>query len=182
MTTLGVISDTHIREGSRRSIPSSVWQAFEGVQLILHGGDFTASGVMTELETVAPVLAVRGNNDFGAFGDSLAVSRRVPVEQAVIGMVHGDRPVGNRAKPLADVTGNNVAGANAISHFEFDDDVHCIVFGHSHYPLLAWREIEGRRVLLLNPGSPTDRRFAPHFGCALLRIDGESIEAELIHW
>lgn len=183
MKTIGVISDTHIRENGKRIIPAQVWEAFEGVDLILHAGDFTSPSVFEELSTRADFFAVRGNNDFGAFGDSLPVSRRVEVEGVVIGMAHGDRAAHtNHAKPLTDAPGNSLAAAYAISHFQFDDDVTCVIFGHSHYPLLQWREIEGRRVLLLNPGSPLERRYAPHHACALLRVNGTELEAEHITW
>lgn len=150
--------------------------------MILYSGDFTSPGVLEILNAWAPTLAVRGNNDFGELS-TLPFSRRVEVEQVVIGMVHGDVPsVGRRVKPLLDAPGNREAAANAVSHFEFDDDVSCIIFGHSHHPLLQEREIEGRKVLLLNPGSPTDRRYSPHFGCALLTVEGSKIEPELITW
>jgi putative phosphoesterase len=182
MTIVGVLSDTHIRAGAARAIPNRVWQAFEGVQLILHGGDLTSPGVLEELSTLSPTFAVRGNNDYGALS-TLPVSRRVEVENIVIGMTHGDLPArGRTAKKLLDAPGNSQAAADAISHFEFDDDVNCIIFGHSHRPLLQEREIAGRRVLLLNPGSPTDKRWGPHFGVALLKIEGEKIEPELITW
>lgn len=184
MTIVGVLADTHIREGSNRTIPDQVWKAFEDVQLILHGGDVTCQRVLDELSTLAPVRAVRGNNDDGTFGSTLPVSRRVEVEEVVIGMAHGDLPAlgRERPKPLLDASGNRQTGANAVSHFEFDDDVSCIVFGHSHRPLLQEREIDGRKVLLLNPGSPTDRRYSPHFGCAVLIIDGETLRPKLVTW
>lgn len=186
MTTVGVLSDTHIGTKSTCVIPGRVWQAFENVSRILHGGDVTCQAVLDELSTHAPTLAVRGNNDWGELS-TLPLSRRVEIESVVIGMTHGDLPAtGRTAKKLMDAPGNSQAASDAISHFEFDDDVKCIIFGHSHRPLLQWRTInqqgEGRRVLLLNPGSPTDKRWAPHFGCALLKIEGDRIEPELITW
>jgi len=184
MKLIGVISDTHIHKGSTRVIPDCVYDAFQNVEMILHGGDLTAPSVLSALGLLAPTLAVRGNNDYGAMGNELPISRRVEIENVVIGMTHGDAPAEGRARPrkLGDAPGNSQAAADAISHFEFDDDVNCIIFGHSHRALLQWREVEGRKVLLLNPGSPTDRRWSPHFGCALLKIEGNQIEAELITW
>ena len=44
------------------------------------------------------------------------------------------------------------------------NDVDCIVFGHSHRPLLA--RIDG--ALMFNPGSPTDQRWAPSFSIGVL--------------
>lgn len=182
MKTIGVISDTHIRTGSTRAIPSRVFEAFENVDLILHGGDVIEQSVLDTLSTLAPVVVVRGNNDFGDLRD-LPISLRVEVESVVIGLVHGDIPAfRRRVKPLENAPGNRQTAANAISHFEFDGDIDCIVFGHSHRPLILEHEIDGRRVLLVNPGSPTDKRYSPHFGCALLKIDGEKIEPQLITW
>lgn len=182
MKRIGILSDTHIRDSSARGIPSQVFEAFQDVDLILHGGDVVGTGVLETLETLARVVVVRGNNDFGALRD-LPVSLRVEVEEVVIGLVHGDEPAfGQRVRPLEEAPGNKQAAANAISHFEFDGDIDCIVFGHSHRPLLQFHEIEGRNVLLLNPGSPTDKRYAPHYGCAVLEVDGNRIEPHLITW
>ena len=182
MKLIGVISDTHIHGGSTRALPEQVYAAFENVEMILHGGDLTAPSVLDALNLLAPTIAVRGNNDYGALAN-LPISRRVEIENVVIGMTHGDKPANNvRVSKLTDAPGNSQAAADAISHFEFDGDVNCILFGHSHRALLQEREINGRGVLLLNPGSPTDRRWSPHFGCALLKIDGDKIEPQLITW
>ena len=43
-------------------------------------------------------------------------------------------------------------------------------------------EVAGRKILLFNPGSPTDRRYAPHYGLGILRIDGTQLDPELITW
>lgn len=182
MKFIGVISDTHIQAGSSRMLPEQVYEAFEGVEMILHGGDLTCPSVLEALNLLAPTIAVRGNNDWGPLS-LLPTSRRVEIENVVIGMTHGDRPANDvRVRKLTDAPGNSQAAADAISHFEYDDDVNCIIFGHSHRALLQEREIGGRQVLLLNPGSPTDRRWSPHFGCALLKIDDTKIEPELIIW
>jgi putative phosphoesterase len=183
MTRIGIISDTHVRESGSRRIPQRVFEAFRDVDLILHGGDLTAPRVLEDLGALAKVLAVQGNND-RSWPGVLPISRRVEVEQVVIGLVHGDLPATGRPrpKPLDDAPGNRETGANAVSHFEFDDDVGVFVFGHSHRPFLQDREISGRVVLLLNPGSPTDKRYAPNFGVAVLKVDGAQCDAELILW
>lgn len=182
MKLIGVISDTHIDNRSTRVIPDRVYDAFRKVDRILHGGDLTSPSVLDALNLLAPTLAVKGNNDYGE-RSTLPISRRVEIENVVIGMTHGDAPAnGVKVKKLTDAPGNSQAAADAISHFEWDDDVSCIIFGHSHRALLQWREIQGRRVLLLNPGSPTDRRWSPDFGCALMKIEGDKIEPELITW
>ena len=63
----------------------------------------------------------------------------------------------------------------AVSHFP---DAGVVVFGHSHVPLIEQRGA----VLLVNPGSPTDRRSQPRFSCARLTLDGGVAAAELITW
>jgi putative phosphoesterase len=182
MKRIGVVSDTHLRASSTRGLPREVFEAFQDLDLILHAGDFTVPSVLETLNALAPVIAVRGNNDFGELRD-LPLSLRVEIEEVVVGLVHGDEAAfGRRAMPLSQANGNRQTAANAISHFEHDGDVDCIVFGHSHHPLLLDHEIEERKVLLLNPGSPTDKRYSSHHGCALLKVDGDKIEPQLITW
>jgi uncharacterized protein len=185
MTTIGVISDTHINPGGRRQLPPRVFEAFAGVSFILHAGDLNTLQVVSDLETLAPVFAVYGNNDDWEATHRLPATRRIPVEGCVIGLVHGDqRNIENtagRAKPLA-YTGNRQTAAYALSHFEFEDDINCVVFGHSHRSLVAWHPLNGRQILLFNPGSPTDKRYGPHHSFGLLRVDGTRLEPELIAW
>ena len=180
MQTIGVISDTHLSETGRRCIPGRVFDYFRDVDLILHAGDFTSRRAINDLEVVAPVIGVRGNNDPAHL--QLPRSRRVVVEEVVIGLCHGDRGSSRHEKPLGQFPGNNSTAANALSLFEFEDDVNCLIFGHSHNPMLMWHRVEGREILLLNPGSPTDKRFGPNFGCARLTIDGANIEPQLWTW
>lgn len=180
MKTIGVVADTHIGFGGRRALPSAMLRRFETVDLILHAGDVTAQRVLDELGALAPVYAVRGNNDAEALG--LPATRRVAVEDVIIGLCHGDTGVGSGLKPLANLRGNGITAANALSRFEFDHKVRCIVFGHSHNPLISLAPVAGRPVTLFNPGSPTDKRWGPHYGYGLIRVDGAQLETELITW
>jgi len=180
MKRIGVISDTHLSETGSRLLPALVFAALEGADFIIHAGDFTSRRAMRELERIAPLVGVRGNNDPEHLG--LPQTRRLTIEGVTLGVCHGDRPQDVYAPPLADFPGNQATVANAISHFEFEDDVRCIIFGHSHRPMARWHEIEGRSVLLLNPGSPTDKRWNPQFGCAVLVIDGDTITPDLTLW
>jgi putative phosphoesterase len=182
MTTIGVISDTHIRTGGKRQLPPRVFDDFKDVSLILHGGDLTSEHVLTDLETIAPVLAVFGNNDGWELTNKLPQTRRIPVEDCIIGLTHGDLSAGNQiVKPL-EFAGNRYAAAQALSHFEHDGDISCVVFGHSHRSLCEWHAVEGKRVLVFNPGSPTDKRYGPHYSLGILRVDGSQIEGEIISW
>ena len=183
MKTIGVISDTHIKPNGKRRIPPIVFETFKNVDFILHAGDLNALQVVSELETLAPVFAVHGNNEDAQTFAALPTSQRIEVEECVIGLVHGDLPLNDKMpKPLMTATGNRQTAANAISHFENDEAVNCIIFGHSHIPLKMELQVAGREMLLFNPGSASDRRREPQHSCGLLRLDGKRIEAELIYW
>ena len=182
MKTIGVLSDTHIYGRGRFRLPEYLLRAFQNVDLILHAGDVNIPDVLRELEQLAPVHAVFGNNDVDEICATLPATRRIEVEDCVIGITHGDVAAhGERAQPL-DFSGNRQTAANALSHFEFDTDVNCVVFGHSHRSLCAWHQTNSNRLLMFNPGSPTDKRFGPHHSFGFLRVDGESIKGELVTW
>jgi len=158
---IGVVSDTHIPE-SATDLPSELLQGFEGVDLILHGGDILDCSVLDELETIAPVHAVRGNMDHFPRSYGLPEKLVVEAEKFRIGLIHGHgAPDGLERRVIK----------------EFDD-VHCIVFGHAHRPFNE--VIDG--VLLFNPGTPTDRRFAPYRSFGILdvadRITGRIIRLD----
>ena len=59
---IGLISDTHITQ-KRGKLPQRVLKEFMSVDLIIHAGDITQKKVLEELEKIAPVTAVLGNND-----------------------------------------------------------------------------------------------------------------------
>ena len=87
-TRIGLISDTH-SAGSGRDLPAPVMDALDGVDLILHCGDLECLGVLDYLETIAPVLAVRGYEDPREAGGRLAdATRVVDAGGLAIGMIH----------------------------------------------------------------------------------------------
>ncbi len=180
MKRLGIISDTHLSETGKRALPPRVFELFRGVDFIIHAGDFTSRRAISDLETIAPLVGVRGNNDPAHL--ELPRSRRLEVEGAVIGLAHGDRGQNLHEHPLGQFRGNNSTAANALSLFEFEDDVSCLIFGHSHNPLIAWHRVRGREMLLFNPGSPTDKRWGPHYACGILQIDEDRLEPQLFTW
>ena len=180
MTTIGVISDTHIKIGGKKQLPPEVFAAFQGVDLILHAGDLNILQVVGDLEAIAPVLAVYGNNCDWDVLHKLPQTREVPIENVVIGLTHGDVGLNAKGQPTPTMS----TRLAALSHFPNAD---CIVFGHSHRPLIEWIELtdkagKTRPVLLFNPGSPTKKRGAPHHSCGILRIDNHTIEPQLITW
>lgn len=155
---IGVISDTHIPEASP-SIPVEVFRAFSDVDMILHAGDILDMIVIDELSGLAEVRVVRGNMDH--YGRTRSLPEVVTVEVAGfrIGLTHGR----GRPKGLHERIANSFSG------------VDCIIFGHSHQP---FNKMLGD-VLMFNPGSPTDRRFAPYRSYGILEL-GDTITGRII--
>jgi uncharacterized protein len=148
MKKVGVISDTH---GLMR--PEAL-KALRGCDLILHAGDIGSSSVLDALETLAPVTAIRGNNDTDAWAKHIPETIELRVERTNIHMLHSVKDL--------DV---DAAG-----------DANVIVSGHSHRPAIERRD----EVLYLNPGSAGPRRFKLPVAVAILRVDGTQARARII--
>ena len=194
---IGVISDTHVTASGKRVLPPRLWDDFAGVELILHAGDLVSLHVLTELESIAPVLAVEGNNDPAS--PLLPTFRRLELGGLIVGLAHGDRfaastshasrgavsPSGKLVPLPLSYPGNGQTSAFALSHVP-DADV--MIFGHSHRPLIARATLGGdlfdreRQVLLLNPGSPTDKRWSHSWGVAILEIQDRQAHARALLW
>jgi putative phosphoesterase len=159
MTTVAVISDTHLPRGAR-AMPETCLERLRQADLVLHGGDFVTLAFLEELRALGPpVEAVAGNMDEPALKELLLRERVVEVEDARIGMVHVAGPRLGREARLA-------------ARFP---DCHAVVYGHTHVPQVE----RFQHLWILNPGSPTERRSAPFHSMLVLRIDGERIEPEL---
>lgn len=131
---LGVISDTH---GLLRP---EVFEAFARVDHILHAGDVGGPGLLTELETLAPVTAVYGNTDGSELRSRLPRVATLELDGFDIVVTHGDQ--------LGTPT---PAALNATF-----PDAQIIVFGHTHRPLLTVVDVV---VTVMNPGGAGARRF-----------------------
>jgi uncharacterized protein len=138
---LGVISDTHGR------LRPEVFDVFQDVQHILHGGDVGPARLLVELEALAPVTAVYGNTDGLELRDRLPQVARVELDGFEIVVTHGDQ----FGSPTP-----------AKLHAAFPR-AEILVFGHTHRPLL---EVVDRTVTVMNPGGAGPRRFglAPSVG------------------
>ena len=150
---IGLISDTHCA-GSGWDLPSQVLQAFKGVDLILHCGDLECLGVLDCLETVAPVLAVRGYEDPVEDGDRLASPTRVVAAAGInIGMIHDIQWPGPKIATSSDGSGLVLPASEGkeLLRRKFGQPVDVVLFGDTHHQLVS--ELDG--VLLVNPGSPT---------------------------
>ena len=147
---LGIISDTHIPDRARH-LDRRVLPTFDrlGVQAILHAGDISTQRVLSQLEELAPVYAVRGNRDIALLRE-LPLTRSLTFENVRLGLMHGH---GGWRSYLADRV---YFAFHGYQHARLEPrllktfpDVQVIVFGHSHARFNAW--VEGR--LLFNPGS-----------------------------
>jgi putative phosphoesterase len=146
---IGVISDTH---GLLR--PEAV-AALRGVEAILHAGDVGAPAVLEELGAIAPVTAVRGNNDRGVWAEQLPLTDVLEVEGAVLYVLHDVKAL--------DVDPRAAGFAAVIS-------------GHSHQP----RAEERDGVLFLNPGSAGPRRFRLPVTVGRLTIAGGRVQGRIV--
>ena len=125
---IGLISDTH---GLLR--PEAL-AALRGSDLIIHAGDVGQQGIVEQLRSLAPVIAVRGNIDQGDWASQLPVTAIVEVGSARIYVLHD----------VGQLDLDPAAG-------KFD----IVVSGHSHKP----GRMERSGVLYINPGSAGPRRF-----------------------
>ena len=125
---VGVISDSHglIRPEALKALRDS--------DLIIHCGDVGDPSVLKALRTIAPVRAIRGNNDHGGWADRLPERDLVSIESQFIYVLH------NLAELDLDLAASGVTA---------------VLSGHSHKPVIERRG----GVLFLNPGSAGPRRF-----------------------
>lgn len=144
-----VISDTH------NLLRSEAIGALQGCDLIIHAGDIGNPDILVQLSKIAPVHAVRGNNDLSS----------------------------PWAKDLPDLLTCTLNGWHTILIHDIadvpadlDPDIKLIITGHSHKPRIEWR---GDR-LYVNPGSAGPRRFKLPVTLAILDIQPDSIEPRLI--
>jgi putative phosphoesterase len=146
---IGIISDTH---GVVR--PEAV-EALAGSHLIIHAGDIGGETVLRALEAIAPVVAVRGNNDTGDWAEKIPITKSVTVGRTVLYAIHNVKELA--VDPVA-------------------ERIRVVISGHSHKPGI--REQDG--VLFINPGSAGPRRFTLPVSVARIEIRGDEVIARLI--
>lgn len=152
MITLGVLSDTHIPDKAPKLHPQVTERFVQaGVSVILHAGDVTRPNVLLELEQIAPVMAVRGNQDVFALRN-LPSQVRLSFAGISIGMAHGH---GTFIEYWVDKVYRRVIGRRVGRYIQrmlrTFPDVDVIIFGHLHVPCNF--HLAGK--LLFNPGSTT---------------------------
>ena len=152
-----VIADTHVPRRAR-ALPENLLAHLGRADLILHAGDLMVGDLLHELGAYAPVLAVRGNLD--PPDRDLPQTLEFDFGGAKVAMIHDSgRKQGRRAR--------------LRRRFP---DARVVVFGHSHIPFLE--DEDG--LMLLNPGSPTDKRRQPHHTFALLHAEEGRVRAEIV--
>ncbi|MBD1912401.1 MULTISPECIES: metallophosphoesterase family protein [unclassified Leptolyngbya] len=148
-TLIGVISDTH---GLLR--PEAI-DALAGSSLILHAGDIGKPEILEGLQAIAPTIAVRGNNDKGAWAEHIPEHETIEVGRVLIHVLH------------------------ILKELTFDPKekgIGVVITGHSHKPLIEERE----GVLFLNPGSAGPRRFKLPISVAQLHLNDSAVHAEIV--
>jgi len=150
-----VVSDTHLGPVTLDRMPAAVWVMAEKADVVLHAGDVVDGAVIDALAQRAPVHAVLGNNDHGLAGQ-LPVTLELELGGVRVGMIHDSGARAGRGTRMA----RRFPGAQVV------------VFGHSHQPLVE--PVEGG-PLLVNPGSPTQRRRQPVHTVAWLELAGGKV-------
>jgi putative phosphoesterase len=146
---VGLVSDTH---GLLRP---EVRMFLVGCDYIIHGGDIGARIILEELEALAPVVAVRGNNDTESWAKRLRKTELVRVGGVFVYVIH-------------DLTQLDTESTSA--------GVRAVVSGHSHKPRIDERE----GILYINPGSCGPRRFKLPVSVGEILVEGARVRARTL--
>ncbi|MFM0430195.1 metallophosphoesterase family protein [Paraburkholderia aspalathi] len=146
VTRIGLISDTH------NLVRPEALQYLAGCDAIIHAGDICNQAVLDALAQIAPVTAVRGNNDIDDPVASLPTHVKLTVQQVTILVVHDIADVGDDPR---------------------SEGIDVVVTGHSHKPAIS----ERHGVLFVNPGSAGPRRFKLPISAGMLIVEGARASA-----
>jgi hypothetical protein len=151
MFRVGLISDTHglLRPEAKAFL--------RGSDYIVHGGDICDPRILDELAALAPLTAVRGNNDHGSWAERLCETELLQVGEIFVYAIHD------------------------LSQLDIEPDaagVHVVVSGHSHKPLVERRA----GVLYVNPGSSGPRRFKLPIAVGELIVKGDTVSARIVEF
>jgi putative phosphoesterase len=146
---IGVLSDTH------GYLPAGLPKIFKKVDLIIHAGDIGDKKVLEELSQIAPIVAVRGNMDYGNWAKKLPHSEIIEIGPIVVYVRH---------------IANRLDIASGTSDFKV------IITGHTHRPDVS----EKRGITFLNPGSASFPKFGHPTSVALLTLHGDALSVRII--
>jgi putative phosphoesterase len=146
---IGLISDTH------GLVRPEALDALRDSDLLIHSGDIGKPEVIMALKEIAPLVAIKGNNDRGPWARRLPDTKKIALENTKLYVIHN------------------------VNELEFDPasrGFRVVIAGHSHKPAIRTKD----NVLFINPGSAGPRRFKLPICVGRLIIQGESIKAEII--
>jgi len=169
---IGIISDTHIPTRTE-VLPEEIAKLFQNVDLILHSGDIVNLETLERLKEIAPTIAVEGNMDFAEVKEKLPEAIGLQIFNFKIAVLHS--PI-----PSWTLSHFNWLQEKFVKRLIKEKDFDILIFGHTHRTLLKELNINGKKFLLLNPGSPTDPFFTPP-SVAILKITKDSFNAEVIY-
>lgn len=158
---VAVLSDTHIPHAASQ-LPENVCEILKQVDAIIHAGDYQAESVIDTLKSYADFYGVSGNMDASTIHKRVPTKLIINLGGFVIGVMHGNgSPAGLEERIL--------------EHFK-NTHLDALIYGHSHR---AYKEMRDG-ILLFNPGSPTDKRFAKYQSIGILTLE-ENITGEIIY-
>ncbi len=155
---ISVIADTHIKAPGK-DLPETAYEWIRKSDAIIHAGDLVNNIILERLNACTPsVYAVLGNNDYGV---QLPLVLEFEIGNIPIAVIHDSGPRDGRRKRM---------------RRQFPK-ARIVVYGHSHIPDCS----DEGGLLLLNPGSPTDKRRQPVYTMALLHINDGDFVAEIVN-
>jgi putative phosphoesterase len=160
-----VVSDTHMPKMNKK-LPDRLLRELKMANVILHAGDWTQMSVYETLAAYAPTYGVAGNNDGPDIVRRFGIRKVLEFEGIRIGIVHG-HGAGYR-------TDTESRALGAFKGMKLD----ALIYGHSHIPVIK----RSGEMLVLNPGSPTDKRREPLYSFGILEITDGSLVAKHIYY
>lgn len=157
---IGIISDTHLKK-SGENINPILNEYLNEVDMIIHAGDYINKEVINRIKIFKKFIGVYGNVDDEKVKEVVKEKEIIEVMGYKIGIFHGH----GRTKTTID---------RVYKSFE-DDSVDIIIFGHSHQPIVRTKN----KILMINPGSPINKRKERWFSLAILTIDEGQLDVEL---
>jgi uncharacterized protein len=167
---IGLISDTHIST-SNEKIPAKVKDIFKGVDQIFHAGDIYSLSVLDELQTVAPVLAARGDDDRNCEDERVKEKHVVHIGGLLMWITH-------QFFPLDFYSSGRLSFPDTLKELKkYKTLPDIVVFGHTHKTL----SLKIENTFYLNPGSATLPNYETKLGTIIiLNIIQGTVEVDII--
>ena len=170
---IGLISDTHIPH-AEKALPPEVMEAFRGVDLILHAGDICIPSVLDDLESIAPVLAAKGDeeHDITLIDERVKKKHILKLEGKTLWLIH-DRPYA----PISPSWLPMWWQSKTASEQDNNDKPDIVVFGHEHRIVVQHND----DVLFVSPGSPTFLNYLQGLGTVgILYISADNVDVRIL--